>query len=1239
MKRLTAFLLSVCMVISLLTTFGYATEVVASGACGDNLTWTLDSEGTLTINGTGEMKDFDLNMSPWAEQAETVTSVVINEGATSIGRYAFGNCKNLTRAIIPESVTRFETGVFDGCSSLNNITIPKNVTRIGELSFSDCTALTNITLPESVEYIGDGAFYGCTSLTDIQLPNAICNVERSVFQGCKSLKKISLPDNVTYIGRRAFSGCTQLSEIVLPKRLETIQNYAFSETGLSSLYIPATVTFLSASAFTSCSALSSLYFHGDVPLNVVDENDRPWGELQNLTIYYHEDRKGWSSPTWKGYQAKTWSDDGECAGGQFVQSGFYDGHLSWTLDAEGALVITGYGVVDAGGSAWWQYRDSVRKIVFGEGISSIDDYAFSDYVNLVSVSFPGTLQRVGNTAFGWCLALQSVTFSNAETGIIIADSAFMECPNLAEVELGDSIRQIGRLAFYDCTALTSIDFSKLWSFSVAEAAFSGSGLLEVRIPASLESIGTSAFSAPNLQRFVVDEENTNFSSDESGMLFNKDKTKLLVCPKGYQGDYTIPEGVVEIDINGFSTCKGLTRITLPESLLTIGTFAFRACSALRDITIPAAVNSIGSAVFAECSSLQRIDVAAGNQTYSGKDGVLFNHDQTVLLQYPMAKGEEYEIPESVTEIGDSAFMQTNVKNVTIPEGVTRIGNFTFSECGKLGKVILPASLQELGDQAFAFCSSMTGVYFKGAAPTLGEDVFTCLTSYGKRVNLPLVKLYYISGQSGWESPKWNGYPTDVWDGTHTVGDYDAYVACGSGGTVVWALTHDGTMLLLGSGWIPYFEDEIAPWAQYADEILAVEVKGSVANIPDGAFTNCRNLERVTLSNSIGSVGARAFKNCEKLETLTFGGSSEEILQIDAEAFMGCTALEKLEFPNRALYIGERAFYGCSGIQTLSLTSVSSVGEIRNEAFAQCTGLKEVTLSELPSVFGTNVFAGVAALVYVPDELGVAKTWTEAVRQSCGGDLTWMDYYTLPDVSQCSHPAYTETVVQVSCGDGYVLHSCTACSFSYRTDFETGTGNHTYTTHYHRDSFGHRSICDVCGYVAKETQMHTFDETNTCTVCGYGECTMCTISGTVESFLDENESVYIRLLDANGEEWLKLDELAVTGNNAAYCFENVPANGVYILQFYKKNHRSIACTVAVDESDVQFNIKICLNGDVNGDGEVNMLDMIGLYNDINETEPLEGYAYACADVTHDSKVDMLDLIRLYNHINETEPLWD
>ena len=144
-----------------------------------------------------------------------------------------------------------------------------------------------------------------------------------------------------------------------------------------------------------------------------------------------------------------------------------------------------------------------------------------------------------------------------------------------------------------------------------------------------------------------------------------------------------------------------------------------------------------------------------------------------------------------------------------------------------------------------------------------------------------------------------------------------------------------------------------------------------------------------------------------------------------------------------------------------------------------------------------------------------------------------------------------------------------------------------------------------------------------------------VSGTVESFLDENGETTLSLY-REGETQAAYST-SVRGSSAQYAFAGVAA-GRYILRVEKKDHTAREYTVEVAQTDLSQNVKICPVGDINGDGEVNMLDMIGLYNHLNETEPLEGYAYACADVNADGEVGMLDMIRLYNHINETELLW-
>ncbi|MBQ5969670.1 MAG: leucine-rich repeat domain-containing protein [Clostridia bacterium] len=154
-------------------------EIVDSGTCGkngDNVTWTLDSDGTLTIQGTGEMKDYSymdyndtyVTDAPWGKPYyDQIKKVVIQSGVTSIGDDAFFGCSGLTSVTIPDSVTSIGDWAFAFCSSLTSVTIPDSVTSIDNYAFFGCRSLTSVTIPDSVTSIGDDAFFGCSSLTDV----------------------------------------------------------------------------------------------------------------------------------------------------------------------------------------------------------------------------------------------------------------------------------------------------------------------------------------------------------------------------------------------------------------------------------------------------------------------------------------------------------------------------------------------------------------------------------------------------------------------------------------------------------------------------------------------------------------------------------------------------------------------------------------------------------------------------------------------------------------------------------------------------------------------------------------------------------------------------------------------------------------------------------------------------------------------------------------------------------------
>lgn len=169
-KRIFSFVLAVLMIASLLPAAVLAADVVKSGTCGaegdgSNLTWTLDSEGVLTISGSGGMHDYNSPSSPpWYRSRSMVKSAVIADGVTSIGEWAFFVCRSLTSVTIPDSVTRIGKGAFSECTSLTSVTIPDGVTSIGKETFCNCGSLTSVTIPNSVTSIGWYAFYNCMSL-------------------------------------------------------------------------------------------------------------------------------------------------------------------------------------------------------------------------------------------------------------------------------------------------------------------------------------------------------------------------------------------------------------------------------------------------------------------------------------------------------------------------------------------------------------------------------------------------------------------------------------------------------------------------------------------------------------------------------------------------------------------------------------------------------------------------------------------------------------------------------------------------------------------------------------------------------------------------------------------------------------------------------------------------------------------------------------------------------------------
>ena len=228
------------------------------GTCGDGVSWRF-ADGTLTISGSGAMQNYSYDNVPWQAMKKDITNVVVGDGVTSIGSYAFYGCSTLTSVTIPDSVTSIGSYAFSGCSALTSVTIPDSVTSIGNAAFYDCRSLTTVTIPDSVTSIGKAAFFGCSSLTSVKIPDSVTSIVDDTFGSCQSLISVTIPSSVTSIGNEAFRGCGSIKELTIPNSVTSIGSYAFQHcSSLTSVTIPDSVTSIGGRAFSCCSSLASV---------------------------------------------------------------------------------------------------------------------------------------------------------------------------------------------------------------------------------------------------------------------------------------------------------------------------------------------------------------------------------------------------------------------------------------------------------------------------------------------------------------------------------------------------------------------------------------------------------------------------------------------------------------------------------------------------------------------------------------------------------------------------------------------------------------------------------------------------------------------------------------------------------------------------------------------------------------------------------------------------------------------
>ena len=963
------------------------TMFAQSGTCGDNLTWNL-TNGVLTISGTGAMEDYtSSSKAPWFAYSNSINSVVIGDGVTSIGEWAFSNCNGMTSATIGNSVASIGDYAFFECSALTSTGIPNSVTTIGNSAFIRCTSLESVVIPGSVTRFGNYAFYQCNSLSSVvivygvtsigihafdecsnlasvSLPNSITSIEEASFRNCSSLTSVTIPNSVISIGESAFRSCTSLTSVSIPNSVKSIGNGAFAGGwSLASVEISNSVTSIDESAFGGCSYITNISNHAIVPQVIVESTFSNVNKYA-CTLYV-------PAESVSAYQAAdVWKDF------KNIQP----------INSEPAAEHT-YTVVGS------------SEVLFGSLWLETD------------VNNDMILQK-GDDTFLWKKENVTLAAGNIEFKVCEDHSRTQSWPEynyvLAIAESGVYTIQI---YFNPATGVVTADATKQDSCVIASGTCGAQGdnlTWTLSCDSVLTISGTGAMA--------------DYEWNGAPWYSNKESIKSVI----------IENGVTSIGDCAFFGCSGLTSVTIPNSVTSIGEVAFRKCTSLTTVEIPNSVTSIGNSAFASCIGLTFINVTNDNPNYCSVDGVLFNKEKTVIVQYPSGKNGNYTIPNSVTSIGGSAFIGcTGLTSVTIPNSVTSIGSgaflycrgltsieipngvtsireSAFYECSSLTSIEIPNSVTSIGYAAFYSCSSLTYIEIPNSVTSIGDYAFsycrglTSITNYATEPQTINANVFnnidksactlYVPAESveAYKAAEvWKEFGNIVAIEDEPAPCITASGTCGAeGDNLTWTLTCDSVLTISGTGAMADFEYTSTPWRGYHYSIKYIVVSDGVTSIGEYAFNNCEMIS-IEIPGSITSIGKDAFIYCNNLASIHVALDNTNYCSEDNILFnkdkttiiqFPCGIQGAYTIPNSVTRIDNIA---CgAGLEALEIPSF--VKNIISVDFRLCANLTSViNHAETPQTINAYAFKSVnlsSCALYVPaesvDAYKAADVWKE-----------------------------------------------------------------------------------------------------------------------------------------------------------------------------------------------------------------------------------------------------------------------
>ncbi len=674
----------------------------------------------------------------------------------SIGDYAFAGCTALEKVNLPEYTAFLYDFAFYGCTALQKVEISFQVYTIGASAFDKCDSLKEIRVDtDNTHYSSDatGALYDKNKTLLLKVPgsapfghyviaDSVTTVGASAFSDCSDMTAVTIPAGVTAIKENAFSGCKALTDVYYIGTVEQWQqitisqgNAPLSDGDLHSVICQNHQSVQHPAQAPSCTEPGWIAY--EKCANCGHGNYREIPATGHTLYPYSGKEPTCTEPGWKAYgiceycdystyeaisatghsfvnyEAKDptcteygWNAYGICGvcghstyeeipafghsykdmicttcgrEAAIVANGSCGSQVSWELRECGTMILSGSGdMADYYGlyaTPWSAYAEDIKTVLIREGVTSVGTSAFSTCDALKTINFAGTVARIGDDAFSHCDALTAVVIGDGVTEI--GYDCFKYCSNLETVTIGSGVTVIRDTAFWDCAKLLG---------------------------------------------YRVSGDNETYSSDESGVLFNKNKTILLRFPCGKAGSYEIPSGVVSIDSRAFAGCAGLTGVTVPESLASLHKTVFDDCSNL-------AYNFYCDAAYLGTTDnpyhilmKPAVDAVTELKIYSDTekiaDEAFYDHESLLCVT----------IPGSVSYIGANAFGScSGLASLTIESGVQEIGRFAFSNCSALTALSIPDSVTTVGNQAFSACTGLTEVTFGKGVRTIGEFAFNLCT--------------------------------------------------------------------------------------------------------------------------------------------------------------------------------------------------------------------------------------------------------------------------------------------------------------------------------------------------------------------------------------------------------------------------------------------------------------------------------------------------------------------------------